>query len=328
MDALVDPTWRREIRRHHSVTHLLQRALKEILGDAVAQRGSAVYPDHTRFDFDAPGGGLTKPQETAVEERVNELIRSDYHRAVEIMPFAQAVAHGAVYMKGENYGDEVRVVTFGPSVELCGGTHVESTGEIGHFILTAESAIAAGIRRVEGVVSDAADRHWERVRDAAERAGAVLTAPVDRLAESVTRLANERKELEKRIASLQLELATASAARHLSAAKELNGVPYLAVHAEDGSAVRSLSDAIRSIWPRGVLAVAGAAGGKVSVLVTVSDDLLSRGLSAQDVLAKMMTFVEGRGGGTASVAQGGGRNPAGINAALGAVAEAIASARG
>ncbi|MBV8669024.1 MAG: alanine--tRNA ligase [Candidatus Eremiobacteraeota bacterium] len=328
VDAVVDPAWRREIRRHHSVTHLLQRALKEILGDSVAQRGSAVYPDHTRFDFDAPGGGLTTAQETEVETRVNELIRSDYHRSVEIMPFAQAVARGAVYMKGEQYGDEVRVVTFGPSVELCGGTHVESTGEIGHFILTAESAIAAGIRRVEGVVSEAADRHWERVRDAAERAGAVLTTPVDRLAESVTRLAQERRELEKRIAGLQSELAAASAARHLSAVKEQNGVPYLVVRAEDASAVRNLSDAIRSMWPKGVLAVAGAGGGKVSVLVTVSDDLVTRGLSAQDVLSKMMAFVDGRGGGNATLAQGGGRNAAGVDAALAAVTEAIASARG
>jgi alanyl-tRNA synthetase len=328
IDALVDPAWRREIRRHHSVTHLLQRALKEILGDAVAQRGSAVYPDHTRFDFDSPGGAMTKQQETQVEERVNALIRSDYHRSVEIMPFAQAVARGAVFMRGENYGDEVRVVTFGPSVELCGGTHVESTGEIGHFILTAESAIAAGIRRVEGVVSEAADRHWERVRDAVERAGSVLTTPVDRLADSVTRLAQERRELEKRIASLQAELAAASAARHVSAAREHDGVPYLAVRADDASAVRTLSDAIRSSWPKGVLAVAGTSGGKVSVLVTVSDELVARGVSAQDILAKMMTFVDGRGGGTASLAQGGGRNPAAIDAALAAVPEAIQSARG
>jgi alanyl-tRNA synthetase len=328
VDALVDPTWRREIRRHHSVTHLLQRALKEIVGEAVAQRGSAVYPDHTRFDFDAPGGALTKKQETLVEDRVNELIRSDFHRSVEIMPFARAVARGAVYMKGENYGDEVRVVTFGPSVELCGGTHVESTGEIGHFILTSESAIAAGIRRVEGVVSVAADRHWERVRHAAEQAGAVLTTPVDRLAESVTRLAHERRELEKRIAGLQAELAAASAARHVNAVREANGVPYLTVRADDASAVRTLSEAIRTSWPNGVLAVAGTDGAKVSVLVTVSDDLISRGISAQDILAKMMAFVEGRGGGTAGLAQGGGRNPAGIEAALAAVPAAIQSARG
>ena len=328
VDALVDPAWRREIRRHHSVTHLLQRALKDVLGDSVAQRGSAVYPDHTRFDFDAPGGGLTKQQETLVEDRVNELIRSDYHRTVEIMPFAHAVAAGAVYMKGEHYGDEVRVVSFGPSVELCGGTHVSSTGEIGHFILTAESAIAAGIRRVEGVVSEAADRHWERVRDAAELAGAALTIPVDRLAESVSRLAQERRELEKRIAGLQAELAAASAARYLADVREQDGVSYLAVRADDASAVRTLSDAIRSIWRKGVLAVAGDGGGKVSVLVTVSEELVSKGISAQAILSTMMTFVDGRGGGSAAMAQGGGRNAAGIEAALAAVPQAIQSARG
>jgi alanyl-tRNA synthetase len=188
VDAQVDPHWRREIRRHHSVTHLLQRALKEIVGDAVAQRGSAVFPDHTRFDFDAPGGALTKQQERDVQARVNELIRSDYHRDVAILPFTEAIARGAVYMKGEQYGDEVRVVTFGPSVELCGGTHVASTGEIGHFVLTAESAIAAGIRRVEGVVSEAADDWVGKLRHALEQVGTTLTVPTERLGESVARL--------------------------------------------------------------------------------------------------------------------------------------------
>ncbi|MBV8223331.1 MAG: alanine--tRNA ligase, partial [Candidatus Eremiobacteraeota bacterium] len=124
VDALVDPHWRREIRRHHTVTHLLQRALKEVLGDSVAQRGSAVFPQRTRFDFDSPVGALSRDARAQVSGRVNELIRDDYHISEQTMPFAQAIAQGAVYMKGENYGDVVRVVTFGPSVELCGGTHV------------------------------------------------------------------------------------------------------------------------------------------------------------------------------------------------------------
>ncbi|MDQ6779963.1 MAG: alanine--tRNA ligase [Candidatus Eremiobacteraeota bacterium] len=324
VDAVVDPSWRREIRRHHSVTHLLQRALKDVIGESVAQRGSAVFPDRTRFDFAAPGA-LSKQQEREVESRVNQLIRADYHRAVAVMPFAQAVERGAVFMRGENYGDLVRVVTFGPSVELCGGTHVESTGEIGHFILAAESAIAAGIRRVEGVVSDAADHYVSRVRDAAEQAGSVLTASVEQLPESVTRLAHERRDLEKQIAGLQAQLAAARAASEIANAKHVRGISYLTVRLAEPSALKRFNEAARQRWPTGVLALAAGEGDKVSLLVTVSDDLLSRGLSARKILDAMMPHVSGKGGGNAASAQGGGKNAAGIEAAFAAVPEAIAS---
>jgi alanyl-tRNA synthetase len=326
VDAFVDAKWRREIRRHHSVTHLMQRALKEALGDAVAQRGSAVYPDHTRFDFDSPGGALSKEQERQVQARINELIRGDYHVSVEVMPFTEAVARGAIYMKGENYGDVVRVVTFGPSVELCGGTHVESTGEIGHFVMTSESAIAAGVRRVEGVVSEAADRYVMQVRDAAERASSALGSPVEKVGDSAAHLSQKYRELEKQIAALQAQVAGQSAAEHLAAVKDIEGIQYLTVRAEDAASVRTLSDAIRSRWTKGLLAVAGGHENKVSVLVTASEDVVARGISAQDVLSKMMSFVGGRGGGTPQLAQGGGKNPAGIDAALAAVSDAIRDA--
>jgi len=325
VDAVVDPTWRREIRRHHSVTHLLQRALKDVLGEAVAQRGSAVYPTHTRFDFDSPRGALTREQERQVQTQVNELIRADFHRDVAIMPFTEAIARGAIYMKGEHYGDEVRVVSFGPSVELCGGTHVESTGEIGHFVLTSEAAIAAGVRRVEGVVSEAADAWVARLRDAVEQAGATLTVPPEKVGESVTKLAQERHDLEKQIEGLQAELAAANAAQYLAAIKDVAGISYLAVRAQGANGVRALSDAIRSRFRSGVLAVAGADEAKVSVLVTVSEDLEAK-ISARQVLNAMMPFVGGKGGGSASIAQGGGKNIAGIDAALRAVPDAIRAA--
>ncbi len=325
VDALVDPAWRREIRRHHSVTHLLQRALKDVLGDAVAQRGSAVYPTHTRFDFDSPRGALSREQERQVQTQVNELIRADFHRDVAVMPFAEAVARGAIYMKGEQYGDEVRVVSFGPSVELCGGTHVESTGEIGHFVLTSETAIAAGVRRVEGVVSDSADAWVTRLRDAAEQAGATLTVPPEKLGESVMRLASERRDLEKQIETLQAAIAAANVAQYLSEVKSVDGISYMAVRADGANQVRSLSEAIRSRFASGVVAVAGGDGSKVSALVTVSEDLVGR-ISARQILNAMMPFVDGKGGGSASLAQGGGKNIAGIDAALSAVPDAIRAA--
>ncbi|MFI5389558.1 MAG: alanine--tRNA ligase, partial [Candidatus Eremiobacterales bacterium] len=220
VDAMVDPVWRREIRRHHSVTHLLQRALKDVAGEGVAQRGSAVFADRTRFDFDSPVGQLAKEQRAQVGARVNDLIRSDFHVEVEEMPFAEAVARGVVYMKGERYGDIVRVVRFGPSVELCGGTHVGSTGEIGHFILLSESAIGAGIRRVEGLASESADAYDARIRDAAEEAGSVLTATIEQLPEAVARLARERRELEKKLAALQGQITAGKAGEYIAGAKD------------------------------------------------------------------------------------------------------------
>jgi len=326
VEAHVDPVWRREVRRHHSATHLLQRALKDVVGDAVSQRGSAVFPDRTRFDFDAPGGALQRDQERQVQARVNELIRSDYHRDVAVMPFDEAVARGAIYMKGEHYGDIVRVVSFGPSVELCGGTHVASTGEIGLFVLTAESAIAAGVRRVEGVVSEAADAWVGRLRDTVDKTTSAISVPPEKLADSVARLAHERRELEKRVEAMQAKLAAASVDEYAARMQSIEGVECLAVRADSSTSVRALSDALRRRLAKGVLAVVGGEEGKVSALVTVGDDAQARGVSARDILGAMMPLLGGKGGGSAAAAQGGGKNAAGIEAALATVPAAVRAA--
>ncbi len=327
VDAMVDPKWRREIRRHHSVTHLLQRALKDVAGEAVAQRGSAVFPDRTRFDFDSPIGALAREQRAQVSARVNELIRADYHVAVEEMPFRDAIDRGVVYMKGERYGDVVRVVRFGPSVELCGGTHVESTGEIGHFVLLSESAIGAGIRRVEGLVSESADAYDSRVREAAEEAGSVLTATVEQLPEAVTRLARERRDLEKRLAALQAQIASARATEYVAGATEVDGVSYVVVRmrGDEGIGARELADSIRAKWQRGVVVVAGASDGKVSLVVNASEEAASRGVTARALFNALAPRIDGKGGGNATLAQGGGKNVAGIDAALAAVPDEIRS---
>jgi alanyl-tRNA synthetase len=328
IDAFVDPAWRREIRRHHTVTHLLQRALKDVAGDGVAQRGSAVFPDRTRFDFDSPIGALGREQRAQVAARVNDLIRADHHLSVEVMPFAQAAERGAVFMQGERYGDIVRVVQFGPSVELCGGTHVASTGEIGHFVLLSESAIGAGIRRVEGLVSVAADAYVNRVRDAAEEAGSQLTATIEQLPESVAKLARERKDLEKKIAALQAQIAGARASEYLSLAQDVDGVQFLAVRAAAGDGVnaKDLADSIRAKFGSGVLAVADAENGKVALVVTVSPDLVKRGLSAKDVFGAIAPHVDAKGGGGPALAQGAGKNGAGIDAGFAAVPPVIRAA--
>ena len=328
VDAFVDPAWRREIRRHHTVTHLLQRALKDVAGDAVAQRGSAVFPDRTRFDFESPVGALSKDQRGQVVGIVNELIRADHHIGVQTLTFDEAARRGAVFMKGERYGDVVRVVTFGPSVELCGGTHVESTGEIGHFVLLSESAIGAGIRRVEGLVSQAADAYVDRVRDAAEDAGQLLAATVEQLPESVAKLNRERKDLEKRIAALQAQLAETRAAAHLENVQDVEGVSYLAVHAarEEGVTVKDLAESLRARFRSGVLAVAGGENGKVGLIVSVSPDLVKRGVSAKDVFAAIAEHVGAKGGGSPAFAQGAGKDEAGIEAGFASVPPLIRKA--
>ena len=326
VDAIVDPAWRREIRRHHTATHLLQRALKDVVGESVAQRGSAVYPDRARFDFDSPSGALTRQQRGEVGGRVNEFVRSDYHISVETMPFDEAVARGAIYMKGEQYGDIVRVVRFGPSIELCGGTHVESTGEIGHFVLLDESAIGAGIRRVEGLASESAERYLNRLREAAEQAGTLLTVPVERLPETATKLAQRQRELEKTIAELRAQVAALRAVEYLSQAKEIDGVPYLTVRADE-LGPRELAESIRARLRSGVVVVGASTDGKASLIVTVSEDVAAQGLSAKAILAAIVGHVEGRGGGTDTSAQGGGPNAAGIDAALAAVPDAIRATR-
>jgi alanyl-tRNA synthetase len=328
VDALVDPHWRREIRRHHTVTHLLQRALKEALGDAVAQRGSAVFPERTRFDFDSPHGALSKQQRAEVTSRVNELIRDDYHIGEQTMPFAEAIARGAVHMKGENYGDIVRVVTFGPSIELCGGTHVSSTGEIGHFVLLGESAIGAGIRRVEGVVSEAADHYVDSMRDAVDEVGHALSTSGDQVPEAVSRLAQRQKDLERKVAALQSQLASQRATEYVAGAKEVAGVKYVAVAPGDDAGVgpRDLADSIRAQLPDGVVVVAARENGKVSLVVAAGGAAARKGVSAKDVLAAIISHVDGKGGGNPAMAQGAGKNPAGIDAALAAVPSAIEKA--
>jgi alanyl-tRNA synthetase len=330
VDALVDPHWRREIRRHHTVTHLLQRALKDVLGDAVAQRGSAVFPERTRFDFDSPVGALSKQQRSEVTGLVNDLIRNDFHIVEQTMPFADAIARGVVHMKGENYGDIVRVVAFGPSVEACGGTHVASTGEIGHFVLLGESAIGAGIRRVEGVVSEAADRYVDTVRATVDELGTALSTSTDQVPEAVERLAARQKELERKLAGLQAQLAATRADEYIAHAKEIAGVRYLAVRPSDeaGVSARELAESIRAKWPDGVVVVAAPDNGKVSVVVTASGAASKKGVSAKDVLAAIITHVEGKGGGNPAMAQGAGKNAAGIDAALAAVPAAIKKAVG
>jgi len=323
--AAVDATWREEIRRHHTSAHLLQRALKDVLGDEIAQAGSWVGVDRMRFDFRFAGGALSAAQKRAVVARVNELIRDDHHAVLRVMSAEDAAKSGALSMAGENYGDRVRVIAFGPSVEYCGGTHAHTTGELGLFLIVSESSIGSGIRRIEAVVSKAAERYAVEQQDLVGTLAERLSAKPAELGERVERLQTDVRDMQKALADLKARLAAADAATYVEAAETLGATRLVATVVREAGpdALKTLAGAIRQKLGSGVVALAGVDGEAVSLLVSVSDDAVRAGVHAGNLLKAAAVHVGGRGGGQAAHAQGGGKNAAGAAAALDAIRQAL-----
>jgi alanyl-tRNA synthetase len=322
----VDPAWREEIRRHHTSAHLLQRALKDVVGDEVAQAGSWVGVDRMRFDFRSPGGALTPLQRRDVVARVNAMIRDDHHQVTEVMSLSEASATGAISMAGEKYGERVRVVHFGPSVEFCGGTHAVTTGELGLFIILSESSIGSGIRRIEAAVSKAAESYVLEQQELIGTLSETLSAAPAELGERARRLQLEVRDMQKEVAEMKARLASADAASYVDSAETIGGRRVVAavVHEANAQALKHLSVAIRQRLPSGVVALAGVDGGTVSLFVSASDDLVRTGVHAGNLLKGAAPLVGGRGGGQAAQAQGGGKNPSGASAALDSIRSALA----
>jgi alanyl-tRNA synthetase len=321
----VDPGWREEIRRHHTSAHLLQRALRDILGDEVTQAGSWVGIDRMRFDFRSPGGALSPRQKRDVVARVNAMIRDDHHKVTKVMTPSEAAASGAISMAGEKYGDRVRVVHFGPAVEYCGGTHAETTGELGMFMILSESSIGSGIRRIEAVVSKAAEAYALDQQELVSTLAEQLSTKPAELADRVERLQNEVRDMQKALAEIKGRLAGIDAASYVEGAQTLGGkrVVAAAVREANAEALRNLGVAIRQRFPSGVIALAGIDGDTVSLFVTASDDAVKAGVHAGNLLKAAAPLVDGRGGGQPAQAQGGGKNPAGVDAALDAIRRAL-----
>jgi alanyl-tRNA synthetase len=322
----VYPWWRQEIRRHHTSAHLLQRALKDVLGDEVVQAGSWVGADRMRFDFRSPGGALSPEQRREVVARVNEIIREDHHLRTDVMTPAQAAASGAISMAGEKYGELVRVVHAGPSVEFCGGTHSHSTGELGLFLILSESSIGSGVRRIESVVSKAAEAYVTEQQDLVAALAETLSAKPPELAQRVDRLQSEVRDMARSLSEARAKLAGADAQIYVDRAESVDGKSLVAavVREADPEALKSLSGAIRSRLRSGVIALAGVENGTVSLLVTASDDLVKQGVHAGNLVRAAVTHIDGRGGGQPAAAQGGGKKPEGADAALGAIRAALA----
>ncbi|MEB3329949.1 MAG: alanine--tRNA ligase [Candidatus Sericytochromatia bacterium] len=328
VEARVDEARRWHIRRHHTATHLLHAALREVLGTHVTQAGSLVGPALLRFDFSHPRA-VTAAELSAIEARVNAAILENEPVRTDVMTFDEARTSGAMALFDEKYGDSVRVLTVGDfSKELCGGTHVRATGDIGLFKITSESGIAAGVRRIEAVAGLAAADHVRVLAHAVAAVGDRLKAAPAELPERLDRLQEALKASEKQVAALRAELAAARAGALLTQKAEAGGIPYVAATLDGmtGDQLRAAAQSLIAGLGSGLVLLAGVTNGKVSAVACVSDDRTGE-VSAGAVLAAFMARVGGRGSGKATFAQGGGGDPAAVPGAIEVAGALIDGAR-
>ena len=313
----VESARRQGLRLHHTGTHLLHAALRKILGTHVTQAGSLVAPDHLRFDFSHPSSVRDREIEQ-VEEVVNEQVQANIVVSPAEMDLQEALRRGAMALFGEKYGDRVRVVRIGDfSTELCGGTHLDATGQIGLFKVTSEGAVASGIRRVEAVTGSAALRHVGQEEAALREAAGLLRIPPLELPRRLQKLIDEQKQLEKQLAQLEARLARSRAQELVSVAREVAGVPVLAVRVDglDPDGLRAVLDAVRERLGSGVICLGGVTDGKVNLVASVSKDLTGR-FQAGKLIQEVARMVGGGGGGRPDMAQAGGKDPSKLEAAL------------
>ncbi len=334
VELRVDGERRRATRANHSATHLLHAALKRVLGPHVSQKGSLVAPDRLRFDFAHPKA-VTQDELDRVENQVNAVVRQNSDVSTRLMPTDQAIEAGAEALFGEKYGDEVRVLTMGSdldgdktySVELCGGTHVRRLGDIGIFAILGESAVAAGVRRIEALTSEGA-RRWlsDQAELAREAAAALKTSPAELPARALA-LSEDRRRLERELADAKKALALAGPSRGETgdAAKEIAGVKTVlrVVEGVNAKDLKGLADDAKMKIGSGVVAFAAVAEGRASLVVGVTDDLTKR-ISAVDLVKLGAEALGGKGGGgRPDMAQAGGPDGAKAQAALDAIAKRL-----
>lgn len=313
----IDAERREQIRLNHSATHLLHAALRNQLGDGVGQAGSLVDARRLRFDF-SHNGTIAPEQLVSIEQEVNAAIRGNHEVATDEMSFDDAVAAGALAFFGDKYGDRVRVVRMGNySVELCGGTHVSRTGDIGLLQVSSESGVAAGVRRIEAVTGTGALAAVHQRDALLSELARQLKSTEEDVPQRVERLLGQIRDLEK-----QLEKAVAGKSNDLvgdlvSQARDLGGVKVVAAEVEgvDPKNLRSLADRVREALGSGAAVIAAKNGSKVAVLVCVTEDLTGR-FNAGKIIRELVPLVDGKGGGKPDFAQAGGNNPAGISALL------------
>jgi len=320
VSARVDVQARARTERNHSVTHLMHKALREVLGGHVQQKGSQVDPDKTRFDF-VHTQPLTDAEIRSVETLVNAEILANAATNARVMSIEDAQKTGAMMLFGEKYGDEVRVLDIGSSRELCGGTHVKRTGDIGLFKILAESGVAAGVRRVEAVTGEGALAYIQQQEQQLQEVAAALKAQPHEAAARVGQILDNSKALEKELAALKSRLASAQGDELLNQAVDINGVKVLAALLEgaDSKTLRETLDKLKDKLKSAAIVLAAVSDGKVSLIAGVTADATAK-VKAGELVNFVAQQVGGKGGGRPDMAQAGGTQPEHLSAALASVA--------
>ncbi|MDH5776582.1 MAG: DHHA1 domain-containing protein, partial [Gammaproteobacteria bacterium] len=326
VDAEVDSNARQATACNHSATHLLHAALRQVLGEHVTQKGSLVDAERLRFDF-SHFEPITSEQLQAIEAMVNEHIRLNHEVQTQLMSHKEAMKSGAMALFGEKYGDTVRVLAMGDfSVELCGGTHVKRTGDIGLLKIVTESGIAAGVRRIEALTAKNALRYVEQGENQLQMISGALKATRESATDRVHQLLDRNRQLEKELEQLKAKMASSQGSDLASQAEDISGTKVLAVKLDgaDPKSLRSTLDKLKDKLGASAVVLATVKDGKVSLVAGVSKDRTNL-IKAGDLVNVVAEQVGGKGGGRPDMAQAGGNQPEKLDAALAAVPEWIRS---
>ena len=317
--ASVDLVRRAHTVRNHSATHLLHKALREVLGTHVQQKGSLVDAEKTRFDF-SHNQAVSDDEIRRIEEIVNAEILSNQATRAQVMAFDDAIAHGAMALFGEKYGDQVRVLDIGSSCELCGGTHVSRTGDIGLFKITSESGVAAGIRRIEAVTGENALSLLQSLEERMAQAATLIKAPPTELPARLAQIMDNVRAMEKEITRLKSKLAASAGDDLAGQAIDVGGVKVLAVQIDgaDVASMRETLDKLKGALKSAAIVLAAVDSGKVTLIAGVTADLIQT-LKAGELVNHVALQVGGKGGGRPDMAQAGGTDPSNLPKALASV---------
>ncbi|MGB2173236.1 MAG: alanine--tRNA ligase-related protein, partial [Porticoccaceae bacterium] len=304
--AQVDKNLRQSIALNHSATHLAHEALRQVLGEHVTQKGSLVDSEKLRFDF-SHNQAVTTQQLRQVEQMVNHEILRNTEVSTQLMSMDEAKEQGAMALFGEKYSDEVRVLSMGGdfSVELCGGTHVERTGDIGLIKITSESSVASGVRRIEAVTGKLALAYCEQTQDTVDEVSTIAKVAKAKVTEKVRQVIEENRRLQKEIDQLKQKLANSSGSDIMSSAQQINGVTVLStiVDGADAKSLKSVADQVRSKIEKGVFFLVAKEGDKASLVAGVTKNLTSD-LKAGDLMKHVSSQLDGKGGGRPDMAMG------------------------
>ncbi len=326
--ASVPKPVRLDTTANHTATHLLHKALKDILGTTVQQAGSLVAPDRLRFDY-THHQALSDEQMREIEAAVNEQIRANHEVTKKVMPLEEAKRTGAVAMFGEKYGENVRIVTAGDySQEFCGGCHVNRTGDIGVFKIVSDRSLAAGVRRMEALTGRGAVEYFQTLENAAHQLQSQLNTRLEDVPQFVRSMQEKQKSLEKELKQIKMKIASGgSVSASGSTADEyadIDGVKLFAKRIDDvsGGDLRNLADTFRSKIKSGVIVIGSVTDSKVTLLTAVTKDLMDR-IPANTLIAKLAPIVGGKGGGKPDLAQAGGKDADRLDEALDRAPEAL-----